>query len=67
MAHRSMPEWRVRVTPSWAPIALCATALGLHFLSVAHSLLREHGADSSRVGTFVLGAAAYTALLLLAR
>jgi hypothetical protein len=40
------------------PIALYAIAMGLHFIGVDHSLLREHGATYMRVGRFVLAAAA---------
>ena len=40
------------------PIALYAIAMGLHFIGVDHSLLREHGAPYMRVGRFVLAAAA---------
>jgi len=40
------------------PIALYAIAMGLHFIGVDHSLLREHGAAYMRVGRFVLAAAA---------
>ena len=40
------------------PIALYAVAMGLHFIGVDHSLLREHGATYMRVGRFVLAAAA---------
>jgi hypothetical protein len=40
------------------PIALYAIAMGLHFVGVDHSLLREHGATYVRVGRFVLAAAA---------
>ena len=32
--------------------------MGLHFIGVDHSLLREHGAAYMRVGRFVLAAAA---------
>jgi hypothetical protein len=40
------------------PIALYAIAMGLHFIGVDHSLLREHGATYMRGGRFVLAAAA---------
>jgi hypothetical protein len=40
------------------PIALYATAMGLHFIGIDHSLLREHGATYMRVGRFALAAAA---------
>ena len=40
------------------PIALYAIAMGLHFIGVDHSLLREHGATYMRVGRFVLAGAA---------
>jgi hypothetical protein len=39
------------------PIALYAIAMGLHFIGVDHSLLREHGAAYMRVGRFVLSGA----------
>ena len=40
------------------PIVLYAIAMGLHFVGVDHSLLREHGAAYMRVGRFVLAGAA---------
>lgn len=40
------------------PVTLYAIAMGLHFVGVDHSLLREHGAAYMRVGRFVLAAAA---------
>ena len=40
------------------PIVLYAIAMGLHFIGVDHSLLREHGAAYMRVGRFVLAGAA---------
>jgi hypothetical protein len=40
------------------PIALYAIAMGLHFIGVDHSLLREHGAAYIRVGRWILAAAA---------
>jgi ABC-type amino acid transport system permease subunit len=40
------------------PITMYAIAMGLHFIGVDHSLLREHGAIYLRVGRFVLAAAA---------
>jgi hypothetical protein len=46
------------ITDTPLPIALYAIAMGLHFIGVDHSLLREHGATYMRVGRFVLAAAA---------
>ena len=46
------------ITETALPIALYAIAMGLHFIGVDHSLLREHGATYMRVGRFVLAAAA---------
>ena len=40
------------------PITLFAVAMGLHFLGVDHSMLREHGTAYLRIGRFVLAAAA---------
>jgi hypothetical protein len=40
-----------------ASIALYAVAMGLHFLSVDHSLLREHAARYLRPGRYILAAA----------
>jgi hypothetical protein len=45
------------ITEEPAPITLYAVAMGLHFVSLAHSLLREHGAAYTRVGRFVLAGA----------
>lgn len=46
------------ISDSPLPIVLYAIAMGLHFIGVDHSLLREHGAAYMRVGRFVLAAAA---------
>jgi hypothetical protein len=40
-----------------ASVALYAVAMGLHFLSVDHSLLREHAARYLRPGRYILAAA----------
>jgi hypothetical protein len=40
------------------PIAVYAVAMGLHFIGIDHSLLREHGSAYMRVGRFILAAAA---------
>jgi hypothetical protein len=45
------------ITDTPLPIALYAIAMGLHFIGVDHSMLREHGAAYMRVGRFVLAAA----------
>jgi hypothetical protein len=45
------------ISEKQAPIALYAIAMGLHFIGVDHALLREHGAEYTRVGRFVLAAA----------
>jgi hypothetical protein len=45
------------ITESPTPIALYAVAMGLHFLSADHALLREHGADYTRIGRFMLAGA----------
>lgn len=39
------------------PIALYAVAMGLHFLGVDHSLLREHREAYNRIGRFLLAGA----------
>lgn len=46
------------ITDAPLPIPLYAVAMGLHFIGVDHSLLREHGAAYLRVGRYVLAAAA---------
>ena len=46
------------ITEEPLPIALYTLAMGLHFVGVDHSLLREHGAAYMRVGRFVLAIAA---------
>jgi hypothetical protein len=42
---------------STTPVAMYAMAMALHFLSVDHSLRREHGAAYERLGKYILAAA----------
>ena len=46
------------ISDSPLPIVPYAIAMGLHFIGVDHSLLREHGGEYMRLGRYVLAAAA---------
>ena len=46
------------ITETPVPVAMYAAAMGLHFLGVDHSLIREHGAAYHRAGKYILAAAA---------
>ena len=45
------------ITETPVPIALYAVAMGLHFLGVDHSMLREHREAYNRIGRFLLAGA----------